>query len=197
MQNMSKLFVYDLETTGVNHWENGIHQLSGKIIIDDQIMQEFNFKMKPLPSKVVVPEALKVAGITEEIMATYAEPNVVKIDIDRIVSKYCDKFDKKDKFHLMGYNNSSFDNQFFRRWFEDLGDKYFGSLFWSDSIDVMVLASDYLKAWRHELPNFQLKTVAEYLGIFVDQEKLHDARYDITLTWEIYKVIKKHVTSRS
>ena len=28
---MNKLFFYDLETTGVKFWKNGIHQISGKI----------------------------------------------------------------------------------------------------------------------------------------------------------------------
>ena len=34
---MSKLFFYDLETTGVKHWKNGIHQISGRIVIDGEL----------------------------------------------------------------------------------------------------------------------------------------------------------------
>ena len=41
-----------------------------------------------------------------------------------------EKFDKKDKFFLVGYNNASFDNQFFRAFFVQNNDMYFGSYFW-------------------------------------------------------------------
>ena len=45
---MSKLFFYDLETTGTRYWKNGIHQISGAIMIDGEIKEKFNFKVKPL-----------------------------------------------------------------------------------------------------------------------------------------------------
>lgn len=48
------------------------------------------------------------------------------------------------------------------------GDKYFGSWFWSNSIDVMVLATPYLAAKRTEMENFKQGTVAKALGIQVD-----------------------------
>lgn len=31
---MSKLLFFDLETTGVKYWRNGIHQISGAVVID-------------------------------------------------------------------------------------------------------------------------------------------------------------------
>lgn len=34
---MEKLFFYDLETTGVKYWQNGVHQISGAIVIDGEI----------------------------------------------------------------------------------------------------------------------------------------------------------------
>lgn len=39
------------------------------------------------------------------------------------------------------------------------------------------------------MENFQLRSVAKYLGIEVDETKLHDAKYDIYLTLEIYKIV--------
>jgi DNA polymerase-3 subunit epsilon len=53
----------------------------------------------------------------------------------------------------------------------------------------MVLAAFKLKTERTNLENFQLKTVAKYLGIEVDESRLHDAQYDIYLTYELYKLM--------
>lgn len=47
-----------------------------------------------------------------------------------LLSKYVDRYNKKDKFFLAGYNIASFDNSFLRAWFIQNGDKYFGSWFW-------------------------------------------------------------------
>lgn len=40
---MEKLFFFDLETTGVKYWKNGIHQISGAIVIDGEVKERFNF----------------------------------------------------------------------------------------------------------------------------------------------------------
>ena len=106
-----------------------------------------------------------------------------------MLDKYADRFDKKDKFFLAGYNNAAFDNQFLRGFFLQNGDKYFGSWFWSNSIDVMVLATQYLLARRQDMENFKQGTVAKYLGIEVQDDKLHDALYDIQICKAIYDVV--------
>lgn len=179
----------DLETTGVKHWRNGIHQISGCIEIDSQVKEIFDFKVRPYHSAVIEHEALVVGGVTKEQVLAYPEMKSVYKEICAMLGKYVDKYKKTDKFFLVGYNNASFDNQFFRAFFVQCNDDYFGSWFWSSSIDVMVLASEYLKDKRSEMVDFKLKTVAAYLGIPVDESKLHEAGYDIELTRSIYKKI--------
>lgn len=186
---MEKLFFYDLETTGLKFWRNGIHQISGIIVIDGVEKERFNFNVQPFERAEIEDEALKVSGITRQDLLDYSPMKEVYNEIITILSKYVDKFDKTDKFHLVGYNNASFDNQFFRAFFTQCGDSYFGSWFWADTIDCMVLASNMLKHERYKLQNFQLKTVASYIGINVDDSKIHDALYDIELTKLIYKSI--------
>lgn len=108
-----------------------------------------------------------------------------------MLDKYVSKYDKKDKFFLAGYNNASFDNQFLRAWFLQNNDKYFGSYFWSNSIDIMVMATPYLAPKRAEMENFKQGAVAKTLGIQVDDSKLHDALYDIEICRAIYDVVCK------
>lgn len=184
-----KLFYFDLETTGVNPARNGIHQIGGEIEIDGVVVENFNFRVRPNEKAVIEEEALKIAGVTKERILDYPPMRVVYSEIVKMLSKYVDKFNKNDKFFLVGYNNASFDNQFLRGFFLQNNDNYFGSWFWSNSIDVMVLASNKLKHERDKMENFKLSTVAKQLGIEVNPDMLHDANYDIYLTKEIYKIV--------
>jgi DNA polymerase III subunit epsilon len=184
---MLKILYLDLETTGVKFWRNGIHQISGAIEIDGEVKEEFNFHVQPYKDAAVELEALQIAGITKEDLEDYASFEDVYTEIVSMLSRYVDKFKKTDKFHIVGYNNAAFDNPFFRAFFVQNGDNYFGSWFWSSAIDVMVLAAEKLKYERSKMPDFKLKTVAAFMGIEIDETKLHNATYDIYLTREIYK----------
>lgn len=184
-----KIVFFDLETTGTNPGKNGIHQISGEIVIDGETKEKFDFKVRPNPKAEIVQEALEVGSVTKEQILAYPPMQEVFPKFIDLLSTYVDRFDKKDKFFLCGYNNASFDNNFLRGWFLQNGDKYFGSWFWSNTIDVMVLATVFLMNIRGNMENFKLKSVAIALGIEVNESELHDASYDIFLTKEIYKIV--------
>jgi len=186
-----KLFFFDLETTGVNQAKNGIHQISGEIVIDGEVKESFDFKVQPNPLCQIEDEALAVAGVTKDQVLRYTPMFIVYGELIKMLGKYVDKFNKTDKFFLVGYNNASFDNQFLRGFFLQNKDNYFGSWFWSNSFDVMVLATPFLAAKRHQMENFKLSTVAATLGIVVEEEKLHNASYDIYLTKSIFNIVTK------
>jgi DNA polymerase-3 subunit epsilon len=186
---MEKLFFYDLETTGTKFWKNGIHQISGAIVINGEIKERFNFKVRPNDSCLIEEEALKVANVTMEQVLEYPPMSEIYSKLIAMLSKYVDKFDKKDKFHLVGYNNASFDNAFFRAFFVQNNDVYFGSWFWSDAIDVMVLASYKLMKFRSKMIDFKQSSVAKYVGIEIDDTKLHDAEYDIDICIKLFNFI--------
>ena len=44
-----KLLFFDLETTGIKYWRNGVHQISGEIVIDGVTKESFNFNVCPHP----------------------------------------------------------------------------------------------------------------------------------------------------
>ena len=186
---MKQLF-YDLETTGVKPWKNSIHQIAAIVVVDGEEKERFNIKLQPNPKAEIDEPALEVGHVTRETLSTYQSFGDGYNDFVSRIGKYVSKYDKADKIHLVGYNNRGFDDQFLRGLFEQNGDKYFGSWFWSDSIDVMVLASDDLAPIRHGMENFKLSTVAKMYGIEVIESELHDALYDVELTIKIYNQIK-------
>lgn len=186
-----KLLFFDLETTGIKYWRNGIHQISGEIVIDGQTKEFFNYKVQPNPVCEIEEEALRVCNVSREQIMAYAPMRQVYAEFTAMLAKYVDKYDKKDKFFLVGYNNASFDNAFLKAFFVQNGDQYFYSWFWINAIDVMVLAAHKLMEERHTMKDFKLETVARHLGIELDSEKLHDAAYDIWLTKEVYTKLGK------
>lgn len=189
-----KLFFLDLETTGVNPGRNGIHQMSGMVVIDGVEKETFNFNVRPNHKALIEKQALDVAGVTEEQVLSYPPMEVVyREKLIPMLDRYIDRFNKKDKFFIVGYNNAHFDNDFFRGFFLQNGDKFFGSYFWANCFDCMVLATPYLADVRPSMENFKQGTVAKYLGIEIDESKLHDALYDIRVCKQIYdKVCGKY-----
>jgi DNA polymerase-3 subunit epsilon len=184
-----KLFFYDLETTGTNPARHGIHQISGEIVVDGETKETFDYHVRPNPLASIEPAALEVAGVTKEQIMAYPPMEEIYNQFVEMLAKYVDRYDRQDKFFLVGYNNVSFDNQFLRGFFRQNGDEYFGSWFWPNSIDVMVLATQYLLKERPAMENFKLATVAARMGIDVDAADLHSADYDIALTRAIYQKI--------
>ena len=184
-----KLFFFDIETTGVKHWKHGIHQISGCIEIDGVVKEYFDFKVCPYALCLIDEDALAVSGVTKEQVFAYPDMAIVHKAFKKMLGKYVDKFNKTDKFYLVGFNNANFDNQFLRTFFIQNDDVFFGSWFWSDPQDVMIFASYYLKDVRAQMLDFKLRTVATYLKIPVDETKLHDAQYDADLMRSIYHIV--------
>lgn len=185
---MKRLFL-DLETTGIDHRKHGIHQIAGLIEIDGEIVEEFDHKVAPHEKAIIEAEALKVGGVTEEQIRGYDPIGRVYNRFLRMLGKYIDKFNREDKFFILGYNSNYFDVPFLRMWFELNGDVYFNSWFFKAEIDVMCLAGEYLGERVVKMPNFKLMTVARELGIEVGEEKLHDGIYDVKITRKIYNIV--------
>lgn len=183
-----KIF-YDVETTGENPNKHCLHQVAGLIEINGEVVEEFNFRCKPHSKAVIDPEALKVSKTVMKDFDNFPNFETAKIKFCQLLAKYIDKYDKRSKAYLVGFNNRGFDDKFLRMWFLLCDDQFFSSWFWADTLDASVLASEYLLPRRMGMPNFQLHTVAKTLGLEVDNDRLHDARYDAQLTREIYRIV--------
>lgn len=187
---MRKLVYIDVETTGLTE-KHGLIQLSGIIVINDEVKEEFDFKVRPFRGEYLNNQAAEVTGITREDLEKppYEDPTIVHGKFISVLEKYVNKYDKTDKFFFIGYN-SAFDMQMLRIFFEKNHDLYIGSWFFFPHIDVMTIACAALMERRPDMVNFKLSTVARELGLKVDEDKLHDAMEDIYLTREIHQLLQ-------
>jgi DNA polymerase-3 subunit epsilon len=179
---------YDLETTGVDVKKHSVHQIAGMIEINDEVVDKFNILSRPHPKCQYEEGALLACRKTQDELNSYPEMNIAHREFKAILGKYIDPFNTKQKAWNIGFNNRYFDDVFLRAWFKQNGDEFIGSWFWVDTIDSMVLASQYLIHRRVNMPSFKQHRVARELGIVVDESRLHDASYDVELTRGIYRI---------
>lgn len=184
-----KLFYLDVETTGVDPKQHGIIQISGIIEIDGVERETFDFPVQPFADDVIEQSALDVNKTDRASLRELPPASAVYRKLIDVLSKYVDKFDKRDKFVVVGYN-AGFDTQFLREWFAKNGDKFYGSWFWHPYIDVMTLAMAFHFKSRPQLSDFKLTTVAKHVGIPVAEDQLHNALYDVMVTKLLYKQLE-------
>ena len=187
MASIVKIF-YDIESTGLNEYKHSIHQIAGLVDIDNEIVEKFDFKTRPHPKALIEPEALSTCKVTKEQILAYPDMKEAYKKFSLLLGRYVDKFDPKQKAWLIGFNNRSFDDRFLFPWFAQNGDTYAGSWFYF-GLDVQSLAAQYLLNRRANMPSFKLKRVALELGLEIDQDRLHDASYEVELTYKIYRIV--------
>lgn len=182
---MKRAYV-DVETTGLNSETCGVVQVAMIIEIDGIVEKAINLECRPFITDIVMDSALEILNKTSSQLRALQNPTSAHLRLLNILGNYVDRFDRRDKFTFIGYN-SSFDDRFLREWFRKCGDKYYGSWFWWPPLDVAQTAMEFLQERRADMPNFKLHSVAKELGFEVAEDALHDALYDIQLTYDIYQ----------
>jgi len=177
-----KLLFLDTETTGVDNTKNGIIQIAGIVEIDGAVKEEFNMMCRPFPGQAVSPDALKVTGKTMDEIRAYPEPQAAYRDLVAILDRYIDRYDKTDKFYMVG-QNTKFDYDFLTAWFKNNGNPYFYAYVAYHLIDVIQATALFTVAGQFKLENMKLATVAKHFGIPL---KAHDAMEDIRATRAIF-----------
>jgi len=192
--NGYKHFFLDVETTGLDPNANEIFQISG-IITDQQlnVLEECDWRFRPLSLENVEPDALTKTGMTlESLGGLPLSAKEVYGNLIEMLSRHCDRFNKLDKLHFVAYN-AKFDSDFIRRFFEKNGDQYYGSWFWNPAICAMQATAWMTMRVRGALPNFKLGTVCACAGLEWDEEKAHDASYDVHKTLELYQYLRRDI----
>jgi len=166
----------DTETTGIDHHTNFIIELAA-LYEDGKTKSVFHVYILPAakPDDFNIIEEL--TGITWE----YLEQNGITeaeafTQFVAWIGQYIDHYDKKDKAIFAAYN-ARFDNDFMRDFFKHNEPNYFGSWFYSASLDIMSTAALCVKLGLIPAPvNFKNATICEYFGI---THKAHSAIEDI------------------
>lgn len=178
---MNKIIFIDTETGGVNPEKAALIQLSGIIRIDKKDVEKFNFYIKPFENSEVTEKALEVQGRTLEELKTdkYIEEKEVYKQFINLLDKYIDKYDKRDKFIVAGYN-VRFDVDILKAFFQRHGNNFLFSYLDSSMLDP--LYSIRLLQIAEILPvleNNKLETWCKHFGI---ELKAHDSLEDIEAT---------------
>lgn len=184
---MGKIIWIDTETTGLNPGKNAMIQLSGIIDIDGEIIELFNFFLRPHKGAVIDQGALDVNGRTVTEMQGFPQASMTILNFKQVLSKYVDKFDKADKFVVAGYK-TDFDTGFLRATFSRLGDKYYGSWFFNAQIDVLSCVGEEIVNGNLRLENYKLATVCGHYGIPI--ENAHNSMVDIEATRNLYYLLR-------
>lgn len=190
---MTKILFFDTETTGLDPKVNGMHQLAGEIVINDEVVDRFEFKINPFKGCVVNREALAVSNTSSLDFLRYNKEFQVSFMLSDLLNRHLDYKNQQDKFFLAGWRAPEFDVKFLQAFFERnyLLKGVFDSYFWSNPIDVKTLATQYLIEKRPKMPHFHLVDVAKYIGVEIDESKLHSAAYDAYLCRRVYETLPK------
>jgi len=178
MKTPRKLLYFDVETTGLDPKVHDIIQLSGLIEYDNEVVDGFNFVIRPSNFEAINPDALAVNGKTVEELKEYPDPGEIYFKLLQIFEAHINRYDNKDKFIPVGYNGK-FDMDFLAAFFAKNEDRYFGSWVKWDIIDPMAIARYYFTFKGIKIDDFRLETVCRYFGIPL---KAHDAMHDIIAT---------------
>ena len=189
-----KHFFLDVETTGLDIHEHDIFQISG-ILTDANlnVLEKIDYRFRPFSLECTDPKALIKTGMTIESLSSLSlTAREAYANLNSLLERHCDRFDKNDKLHFVAYN-AKFDADFIRKFFEKNGDSFYGSWFWNPPICVMQAAAWMTMRVRGALPNFKLGTLCECAELGWNESEAHDASYDIHKTLELYRYLRRDI----
>lgn len=196
---MSKTLWIDIETLSFDAYRPDIIQLAGFIEIDNKIVEKFNWFIQPCVSdddgneRGIWEFHQKNLGYTkDQIINEFTPARTAYKEFVQMLNKYCDKYDRNDKFVLGGYN-VQFDLGKLNGWFKHFGDNYLFSYISSIKYDPMYIVPFIIQDYPFN--RMKLGQMWDYLvdcGMpvpkkFKDQN--HSADSDIIKTYWIWKKI--------
>lgn len=193
---MTKILFFDTETTGLDPQIHGIHQLAGELVINDVLVDSFDYRIAPFASCEIDDEALAVSKTKSSDFWKYNKEFQIHYQLDSFLEKHKNYRDEKDKIFLAGWRAPEFDVKFLKAFIQRSDNKKaFDYYFWNSPVDVKTLATQYLLNERPQMNSFSLQPVAKHLGIEVDESKLHTAAYDAYLCRMVYNVVTSNLVN--
>jgi DNA polymerase-3 subunit epsilon len=178
-----KILYFDTETSGLDSKTNDILTIGGIIEIDGEVEEEFYLEMQSFNYDNISEEALKINGLELKKIKTFMSPKLAYKQLQRIFSKYINRYNKLDKFTCVGHN-VRFDLDFLTEFWKKNNDKYLGSYIDYHFLDTMVILNLMMYKKAIQLENCKLVTATQKFGIKLDA---HNAMNDIKATRELFK----------
>lgn len=188
---MKKILYIDCETSGLNPVKHDILELGLMIEVNGIIKEKHDIFMQPFNYESIEEESLKINNLTIDKIRKFPHPRTVYPVLNKMFSKYVDRYDKNDKFSPAGYN-VTFDLNFLSEFWIKNDDKYFGSFCnWRQRLDPLPLLAMLQFKDFCTFENLKLETVCKYFKIPLTEA--HNALADIVATRELLNHILKYV----
>ena len=167
----------DLETTGLDTQISSPIQLAYEVrnhLGDLKEKRAFYIQ----PEKEILPNYMSPTGITYDALYNAVKPRDAVDQYHALVWRH-------QPCTLLGFNIINFDLPILQNWLtrNKSGNFKFPPI--QQVIDVMFLAQQFLKMKKWP----KLIYAAKALEIPVEEERFHEAGYDVAITWEIYSRI--------
>lgn len=184
-----KILYLDTETTGITY-RSTIIQLAGIIEIDGEVKEIIDLYCSPFPDSEISEEALAITGLSKEKILQFEAAPVVCEKFTSILGNYVNKYDKKDKFIVIGHN-VKFDLDMLRNWAYRCGEKFIASYIdFKSEFDTLAYTKCLKTLGR--LPateDNKLTTLCEAFKIPL--ENAHNALADIEATRQLFYYLKE------
>jgi len=173
---MCKIVWIDVETTGLD-CDEFIIIVVAALYENGKAISVFHTYILPEEKPTDFSVIEELTGITWEYLEKNGIPQAEAYNkFSNWLAERINKYDKKDKAIFAAYN-AKFDNDFIREFFKKNYDNYFGSWFFSASLDIMSTAVLCVKRKLIPVPeNFKNATICERFGI---KHTAHSAIEDI------------------
>lgn len=182
-----KVLYFDVETTGLNPQVDFITQLSGLVEVDGELVEEFNYFLRPPKGTPVSAESLEVTGKTIDDLRMYPDAQEGFDKFKELLIKYVPADIWSMKFYPAAYNGNfdlEFVNQMFKRQFNTDSWGFYQNWQLIDPLPVFRTLSyaGLIKTYGHKL-----STMCSHFGISLDA---HDALSDIRATRDLIQMLK-------
>lgn len=183
-----KILYLDTETTGLTY-RSTIIQLAAIVEIDGEIKETINLYCAPFPDSDISEEALSITKFTREEIFQFDSPQVVCQTFTQILGKYVDKYNKNDKFIVIGHN-VKFDLDMLRNWAYRCNERFIASYIdFKNEFDTLAFTKCLKILGRlPQTENNKLKTLCQAFQIPL--ENAHNALADTIAAKDLYHYLQ-------